>query len=270
MKVLMTGAAGHIGRRLRRAFAGRFETLRLSDIDPVDASRPGEESAPCDLADLPAVERAMSGIDAVIHLGAVSGEGAFERILRANVVGTYNVYEAARREGAKRIVLGSSNHVTGFHPRAVRIDHRADMRPDSLYGLSKCWGEAVSALYADKYGIRTLAIRIGNAAPVPESLRALSIWISGGDLAQLVAIGLEHPGICHEVVYGISNNSLGWFDNANAFRLGYKPLDSADDHLAAARAGEAQLAHDEVSLHFQGGPFCSEGYRGPLRPARAP
>jgi uronate dehydrogenase len=268
MKVLMTGAAGHIGGRLRREFAGRFETLRLSDLGPIGNLGPGEESVPCDLADMAAVEKAMAGMDGVIHLGALSVEYDFDKILQANIVGTYNIYEAARRQGTKRIVFGSSNHAVGFHARSEKIDHRADIRPDSRYGLSKCWGEALSALYADKFGVETLNIRIGNAAFVPETRRALSLWISGRDLAQLIAIGLEHPEIRCEIVYGISNNARAWYDNSNAFRLGYKPQDSSDEHVAAAEEGEKKAKQDEVSLLYQGGPFCSAEYAKPLRPAR--
>ncbi len=268
MNILLTGAAGHIGGKLRRLFAGRFAKLRVSDITPIVNLAPGEENFTCDLADRDAVERAMVGIDGVIHLGALSVEYDFDRILQANIVGTYNVYEAARKAGTKRIVFGSSNHAVGFHPRSSTIDHRVDIRPDTRYGLSKCWGEAVAALYADKYGVETLNIRIGNAADVPQTLRALALWTSARDLAQLIAIGLEHPDIRCEIVYGISRNSRAWYDNSNAYRLGYKPQDSADDHVAAAEAGEKTAVQDEISLRFQGGPFCSAEYAKPLRAAR--
>ena len=240
MKLLITGGAGHVGRKLRQEFAGQFETIRIFDMVPVTDLRSSEESVVGDIASLQSVESAMRGMDAVIHLAAEPVEAAFEKILASNIVGTYNVYEAAFRQGAKRVIFGSSNHAVGFYPRTQRIDATVMPRPDSRYGLSKAWGEDVGQLYADKYGIRSMHIRIGNAADTPGSARALAIWVSGRDLAQLVRIGLEHPEIHNTIVYGISNNAAAWYDNSAAYRLGYKPLDKSEDYTAEAMAAEAE------------------------------
>jgi len=268
MNILITGAAGHIGGRLRADLAGRYGLIRLFDQTAITDLAPGEEAVTGDIADMAAVEAAMQGIDGVIHLAAMPVEASFEVILHANVVGTWNVYEAARRQGAKRIVFGSSNHAVGFYPRTQHIDETVLPRPDSRYGLSKSWGEAVSALYADKYDVTTLNIRIGNAAEVPGTARALAIWVSRRDLAQLMILGLEHPDIHCDIVYGVSRNSACWYDNSAAYRLGYVPQDRSEDHTEAAMAGEAQVTQDAVALHFQGGPFCSIEYAGrPVPPA---
>ena len=264
MKLLITGGAGHVGRKLRQEFAGQFETIRIFDMAPVTDLRSNEESVVGDIASLQSVENAMRGMDAVIHLAAEPVETTFEKILASNIVGTYNVYEAAFRQGAKRVIFGSSNHAVGFYPRTQRIDTTVMPRPDSRYGLSKAWGEDVGQLYADKYGIRSMHIRIGNAADTPGSARALAIWVSGRDLAQLVRIGLEHPEIHNTIVYGISNNAAAWYDNSAAYRLGYKPLDKSEDYTAQAMAAEAEgPKSDPVALQFQGGPFCSIEYVGP-------
>jgi uronate dehydrogenase len=204
----------------------------------------------------------MAGMVAVVHLAAQPVEAPFEVMLHSNIIGTWNIYEAAREAGVRRVVFGSSNHAVGFYPRSQTIDHLVLPRPDTRYGLTKCWGEAVGALYADKHAIRSLHIRIGNNADLPGSARALSLWISGRDLAQLVMIGLEHPEIHNTIVYGISANAAAWYDNNEAFRLGYKPLDRAEDHAAHAMAEEAALTHDAADLYFQGGPFCSIEYAG--------
>ncbi len=268
MRILITGAAGRIGTSLRREFGGRYELVRCLDRLPIDDPQPHEEAVVGDVSDHGLVERAMKGIDGVIHLAAIPREAAFQDILEVNVVGTWNVYEAARRQGARRVVFGSSNHAVGFYPRTETIDHRAPPRPDSRYGLSKCWGEAVGALYADKYAVKSLHIRIGNAGEKPTSRRLMAIWISARDLAQLCRIGLEHPGIHNDIVYGISRNATAWHDNSAAYALGYAPQDSADVYEDVAMAGEAKLTHDPVEAYFQGGGFCALEYAGGLFPGR--
>lgn len=268
MNVLLTGAAGGIGTSLRRELKGRYPLLRLLDRVPIENASAGEEALTGDIADLATVERAMAGIDGVIHLAGVANEQAFEPLLAANVVGCYNVYEAARRQGAKRIVFGSSNHAVGFYPRSQRIDPAAPVRPDSRYGLTKCWGEGLGHLYADKYGVTSLHIRIGSATPLPVNGRALSHWISPRDLAQLCRIGLEHPAIHSDIVFGISNNARAWYDNAAAFRLGYAPQDNAEEHLDHAMRGEEGETHEPADAYFQGGPFCAMEYEGGPVPPR--
>jgi uronate dehydrogenase len=263
MRILITGGAGSVGRKLRRELVSRYSTIRSFDMVADTPSASNEECVTGDVTDMGSIRRAMQGMDGIIHLAAVANEAAFEPILNINVVGTWNLYEAARLEGVKRIVFGSSNHAVGFYPRATPIDHTALPRPDSRYGLSKCWGEAVAALYAQKHDIRSLLVRIGNADDVPKSARALAIWISGRDLAQLCRIGLEHPDVFCDAVYGVSNNAASWYDNSLATKLGYKPQDRAENYKAEAMAAEAKLSHTPEDLHFMGGPFCSAEYSGP-------
>jgi uronate dehydrogenase len=266
--VLVTGAAGGIGTRLRQLLKGVYPNIRLSDIRPPADLAPDETFMPADLADMAQVERAVSGVDGIVHLGGFSVEGPWDTILQANIIGCYNLFEAARRHGAKRVVFASSNHAVGFYPRQRRIGVDAAVRPDSRYGASKAFGEALAALYAFKHGLRVTSIRIGNFGDVPVDRRRLSIWISPPDLVQLIRIGLEHPDVRHEIFFGASDNARGWWDNSAAFRLGYRPQGRAEEHSAQALAADAKLPPDPVGDWYQGGSYCSDEFDGGVE--RAP
>jgi uronate dehydrogenase len=254
--VLMTGAAGGVGRFLRAGLAGRYD-LRLSDRVVIEDLGDGESFVAADLADIEAVRRAVEGVDAVIHLGGFSVEGSWETILHANLIGTYNLYEAAREAGVRRVIFASSNHAVGFYERGQTIDHTVYPRPDSRYGLSKVFGEGLARLYADKYGVESFCIRIGNVDERPRDVRRLAIWISPRDLAQLVRLGIEHPDIRFEIVYGMSGNARAWWDNANAYSLGYQPRDRSEDFAQEVLASGPAESGDPVADRHQGGPFCS-------------
>jgi uronate dehydrogenase len=266
MKILITGGAGRIGSMLRKELADRVELIRTYDRLVASDPGPKEETVIGDLSDLSALEAAMEGMDGVIHLAAIPNEQSWHVMLQTNVVGTAHVYEAAYRKGVRRVVFGSSNHAVGFYPRGQRLDASVPCRPDSRYGLTKCWGEDVGSLYADKYGVKSLHIRIGNGLGPPTSLRTMAIWISIRDLAQLVMIGLTHPAIHNTIVYGVSDNATGWYDNSAAFALGYRPQDRSEVHLEGATAGEATQTMDAVGRYYQGGGFCSIEYAGPPVP----
>ena len=257
--VLITGAAGNVGGHLRRELAGKYN-LRLSDIVPVKDLAPGEKATRGDVAKMADMLRVTKGVDAIVHLGGFSAEGPWENILQANIVGCYNVYEAARRNGVKRVLFASSNHAAGFYRRDEKIDHRVYPKPDSRYGVSKAFGEQIGSLYADKYGLEVFCMRIGNVNPVPPDKRRLSIWISPRDLARLVSVGIENPNISFEIVYGVSDNRRSWYDNSNARRLGYLPQDDAESYAAEVLAKEK--AGDPRTEMFQGGTFVLAEYGG--------
>jgi uronate dehydrogenase len=259
-RVLLTGASGDIGGRLRKLLGPVYLELTLSDIKaPADLGA-NERFIAADLADLSQVEAAVDGAEGIVHLGGHSVEGPWETILNSNIVGCYNLFEAARRKGVKRIVFASSNHALGFYPRHRRIGTDVTVRPDSRYGVSKAFGEALGALYADKHGLGVLCLRIGHVLDQPADKRRLSIWLKPEDLAQLVRIGLEHPDLRYEIFYGISANERGWWDNSRAHAFGYRPTGRAEDHRDEALAAQAKLPPDPVGDFFQGGPFCSEGF----------
>ena len=250
--ILITGAAGDVGTHLRRELAGKYH-LRLSDIKPVKALAAGEKSAPGDIAKMSDMLRATKGVEAIVHLGGFSVEGPWDMILRANIVGCYNLFEAARRNGVKRVLFASSNHATGFYTRDEKIDHRVYPKPDSRYGVSKAFGEQIGSLYADKYGMQVLCMRIGNVTVAPPDKRRLSNWISPRDFARLVSVGIDHPGIRFEIVYGVSANKRSWYDNSNALRLGYQPQDDAETYAAEVLAKEKP--GDPRAELYQGGNF---------------
>jgi uronate dehydrogenase len=259
-KVLITGAAGDIGTRLRKILRGVYPHIRASDIrKPADLAA-NDDFVAADLTDLAQVEKAVAGMEGVAHFGGHAVEGSWETILNANIIGCYNLFEAARRAGVKRVVFASSNHAIGFYPRSQRIGVAVTVRPDSRYGVSKAFGEALGSLYADKHGLGVTCLRIGNVTDTPADERRLSIWVKPEDLAQLVRIGLEHPDIHFEIFYGVSDNAASWWDNSRAARLGYRPQGRAEDFRAQALAAQAKLAPDPIAARYQGGPFCSAEY----------
>jgi uronate dehydrogenase len=264
--VLITGAAGSVGSHLRRELAGRY-ALRLSDIKPIGDLGVKEKFMQGDMARMKEALAMTKGMDAVVHLGGFSVEGPWETILEANIVGLYNVFEAARRNKVKRILFATSNHAVGFYRRDEKIDHRVYPKPDSRYGVSKVFGEALGSLYADKYGLEVFNMRIGNVNPEPVDKRRLSIWISPRDLAQLVTIGIEHPDIRFEIVYGVSGNRRAWYDNSNAHRLGYRPQDDSEKWAAEILRKEAPAVSPLIEK-YQGGTFVLAELGGdPSKPA---
>jgi uronate dehydrogenase len=266
--VLITGATGDVGNHLSRELAGRYK-LRLSDRRPLKPPK-GQTFVKADIAKMADALRITKGVDAIVHLGGYSVEGPWESILQANIIGCYNVFEAARRNGVKRVLFPTSNHAVGFYRRDQTIDHRVYPKPDSRYGVSKVFGEALGSLYADKYGMEVFMMRIGNVNPVPIDKRRLSIWFSPRDLAQLVSIGIEHPDIKFEIVYGISRNKRAWYDNSNAFRLGYRPQDDSEIFAQEVLQKEKPSTDDIAETH-QGGIFCTaEEVPNPAAPKKKP
>jgi uronate dehydrogenase len=265
-RILVTGAAGGAATMIRPLLRADYR-LRLSDIVPVADLAEGEEFIAADVSDFDAMLALVDGCDGIVHFGGYAVEGPWEVILKSNIAGGYNLFEAARQKGVKRIVFPSSNHVVGFYRRDQRIGTDVTLRPDSRYGISKCFGEALASLYADKYGLGVLTIRIGNVQTRPLNVRLLSIWISPRDLAQLLKIGFEHPDLHYEVVYGMSDNARAWWDNSNAYRLGYKPQDRSEDFAAEVLAADPERTGDDLVDDHQGGNFVrAEADGDPLKP----
>jgi uronate dehydrogenase len=263
-RILMTGASGGIGTRLRKLLPAIYPDLLLSDLKaPADLGA-NEKFKPAELSDLAQVEAICEGVDGILHFGGFSVEGPWDAILQSNIVGCYNLFEAARKTGVKRIVFASSNHAVGFYPRHHRIGTGVTARPDSRYGVSKVFGEALGALYADKHGLKVTCLRIGNFGDKPLDHRRLSIWLKPEDLMQLCRIGLEHPDIHFEILYGASYNERSWWDNHRAYDLGYRPTGRGEDFREHAFAEQAKLPPDRVGDFYQGGAFCGMEFDGDM------
>lgn len=258
-RLLLTGAAGGLGRVLRPRLKRLCEVLRVSDSADLGAAATGEELLQVQLEDKRAVLNLLAGVDAVVHLGAVSTEQSFEDVLPANIVGTYHVYEAARQHGTRRIVFASSNHVTGFYRQDEVTGPHSPPRPDGYYGLSKAFGENLAQFYWDRYAIESVSLRIGSCFPEPKDRRMLATWLSYGDLERLVAAALTAPVVGHSVVYGVSDNRATWWDNTAARHIGFRPQDSSEPFRAALEARQPTLDRDDPATRFQGGAFVRRG-----------
>ena len=257
--LLLTGAAGGLGRELRPRLVRRVGRLRLSDIAEMAPANAGEEVVVAALQDAAAVERIVAGADAIVHLGGISTEGPFEPILQANIVGIHHLYEAARRHGVRRIVYASSNHVTGFYGQDEVVSPAAPLRPDGHYGLSKAFGENLARFYFDRYGIETACLRIGSSFPAPRNRRMLATWLSYDDLERLVVACLTAPVVGFSIVYGMSDNRTTWWDNTSARHLGFRPLDSSEPFRDAIEAREPLPDLVDPAARCQGGAFVTQG-----------
>ncbi len=264
-RVLMTGAGGRIGIALREQLRGTYEHLRLADIGPQAPAGPGESVVELDVRDPGALEAAMAGIDCVVHLAGVPGSASWRDTLSTNIDGTWQVFEAARLQGVRRVVYASSNHAVGFHRRAVTLDASSPPRPDSAYGAAKVFGESLGRLFADKYGLSVACLRIGTfrTPDRPTEPRHLLSWISHRDLAQLVRRCIDHPAYHYLIAYGVSANTRSRWSNASIDFLGYAPMDDAEAWAPELLADPPP--EDPVAAQFHGGFLCPIGFVGDTR-----
>ena len=258
--LLMTGAAGTVGKALRPMLTEIAETVILSDLEEIDGLAPHERFVACDLGDRDAVWKLIEGVDGILHLGGISVEKPFDLILNANILGLYNLYEGARRNGMPRIIFASSNHTIGYYPREERIDTRVPMRPDSFYGVSKCFGENLATMYFYKFGQETLSVRIGACFEAPGDPSMLATWLSARDLLSLCKRGFEAARVAHTVIYGVSDNEEMWWDNSAATFLGWQPQDSADPWRAEVLEAAAKADPRDPATLYQGGTFAAAGH----------
>jgi uronate dehydrogenase len=235
-RILITGAAGKIGATLRAGLAGRFPAFRLLDRKPMSDLRTDEEAIVADLRDRAALARAVEGIDALVHLAGAPDPRDFEEMFRANVRGLYDMFEAARRAGVKRIVYASTNHTYGMYPVEHGMTPADPVRPDSFYGVAKVFGENLLRYYHDKHGIESVSLRIGSFEERPSQQRHLSTWLSPRDAVELVDRALRQPGVGAAIVFGMSNNKRIRIAGPNWQAIGYRPVDDAERFAAELRA----------------------------------
>lgn len=249
MTVLLTGAAGRIGTALRERLPAHGWVLRPFDRVAVDAGGGGELTSPEDL------DTAMAGVDAVVHLAGQPTEAPWPVVREANIEGTFQLFEAARRAGVARVVYASSNHAVGFEPVRRGVPAGTAPRPDTLYGVSKVFGEALGRYYADRYGMQVACLRIGTFAPIPPDTRALSTWLSPDDCGRLVDAALRAPALRYAIVWGVSANTRRTWSLEEAHALGYHPRDDAEAYAHLVPASEPRLSDS-----FVGGGFTSPGF----------
>lgn len=261
MKVLITGAAGRLGRASRPPLRQAGHALRITDLstaslDPVA----GEDALSGNLGEPAILERALAGVEVVVHWAATSNEQAFPLVLENNHRVLYELYEGARRHGVRRIVYASSNHAFGLHETSTRLRLDSPYRADCFYGLSKVWGEELGRMYWTKHGIETVALRIGTFMNLPpRNVRELSSWLGLEDLQQLVKLAVEKPGVGFAPVWGISANTRAWYDLSEPNALGYVPRQNAEEFAAGLPKEDAAAADDPAS-RYQGGKFVTQSW----------
>ncbi len=257
--LLLTGAAGNLGKELRPRLKAYCDTLRLSHRKDFGAAADGEEIVLASLEDKAQMLALLKDVDAVVHMGGVSTEQAWAPILAGNVVGMVNLYEAARINKVPRIVFASSNHVTGFYRQNEVITPQDPVRPDGFYGLSKAFGENLAQLYWDRWGIETVSLRIGSSFAAPKDRRMLATWMSFDDTERLVVAALTAPVVGHTVIYGMSDNKTTWWDNTSARHIGYRPQDSSEPFRDAVEARQQKIDPTQPAALYQGGAFVTQG-----------
>jgi uronate dehydrogenase len=256
-KIVLTGAAGRLGSYLREPLTKLADELVSSDIKgDIGALYPGERYQPADLAKLDEIVPLLEGAEMVVHFGAIGDEAPFDDILQSNIIGAYNVWEAASRNGLRRVVYASSIHAVGMYPKNEFIGTDTPHRPDTFYGLAKCFAEDLASLYWDKRKIEAVCLRILSCATVTNA-RAVGSWLSYDDLIHLVERSITTPITGFMVAYGVSANDRAPVDNAKASFLGYRPKDNAEQFAETIFAEAEPPDATDPGQMCHGGPFAS-------------
>jgi uronate dehydrogenase len=234
---VVTGGAGRIATRLRGRLAASVRELRVVDAQSVHAEHANEIATVADVRDQAAMDAVVEGADGVLHLGGIPDEADFHDLVTVNVIGTHHVLEAARRNGTRRVVLASTNRVTGFYPSSVVVDPEMPPRPDGFYGVSKVAVEALGRLYADKFGLAVASVRIGSFEEAPHEERHLSTWLSPSDCLAALLAAMSTPDLTYTVFYAVSRNRRRWWDLAAGTAIGFEPHDDAEKYAAEIVSG---------------------------------
>jgi len=255
-RVLITGAAGRIGRSLRPRMARPYRLLRL--LDTVEVAPPGadEQVEPIrgSVTDMDLMEWVCRNMDAVIHLAGYRRDEPWERIAEVNIGGTYTVFEAARRRGVPRVIFASSIHAAGYTSLSgPEVPDWAYPRPDTNYGVGKVTGEAIGSLYADRYGMDVICIRLGVCYESPGRPQMLDRWISHDDCGRLVEACLTVPEPGFRIVWGVSANTRRRLSLAEAEQLGYRPRDDAEQFADALIGRYGEPDPDDPARRYVGG-----------------
>lgn len=256
-KIVLTGAAGRLGSYLREPLSKMADHVVSSDIvSDIGKLYAGETYVQADLAKYDEIHALLNGADMVVHFGAHPDEAPFEQLLGPNFIGAYNVWEAAFQNGVRRVIYASSIHAVGMYDKTEFIGTDVPHRPDTFYGLAKCFAEDLARMYWDKRQVEAVCLRIVSCAQV-NNARALGTWLSYDDLIRLVTSAVTTPITGFTIAYGVSNNDRVGVDNSKASFLGYRPKDNAEIYAAEVlmKASAPDLNDKAQTRH--GGPFAS-------------
>lgn len=257
-KLVLTGARGNLGNELRGTLSAMCRELVSTDIrEAPETLFPNETYVQADIAQMDQIGPLLEGADMAIHFGAIVDEMPFEVLLGPNYIGAYNVWEAAHRHGVRRVVYASSVHAVGLCETRAGIDTDEPHRPDTFYGLAKCFSEDLGRMYWEKRGIEAVCLRIMSCTPEPQNVRALQTWLSYRDMVQLVVRAIETPTVGFTVAYGVSNNMRAPVSNHKVGFLGYKPQDNAEDWADELYAKAVTPDPQDLAQTRLGGPFAS-------------
>jgi uronate dehydrogenase len=209
-----------------------------------------------DIGKLEDIESLTKTVSMIIHFGAIVDELPFETLLAPNFIGSYNIWESARRNNVKRVIYASSIHAVGMYSKTKTINPSTHHRPDGFYGLSKCFTEDLAKMYFDKNGIEAVCLRIATCAPVTTE-RSLTSWLSYNDLVLLVTRAITSTFTEFSVIYGVSNNDRKNIDNSEASHIGFKPIDNAEKYVNKIYESDLSEELSDPGNKFHGGPFAS-------------
>jgi len=253
-KIVLTGASGRLGSYLREPLSKITKKLVSTDKEDIGNTLRNEVFKKLNMKNFKEVNKILKKTDLIIHFGAYSNEGPFQEILDSNILGTYNIWKSAKRNKIKRIIFASSIHSVGMYRANETINHKVMHKPDTFYGLSKCFGENLAQMYWDKCGIECLTIRILSCAKVT-SKRSLSTWLSYDDLIRIVIQSTKIKKLGFEIIYGVSNNKRLNVDNTNATRkLKINIKDNAEKFLNKLEQ-KLDIKKDKPGDQYLGGPF---------------
>ena len=256
-KIVLTGAAGRLGSYLREPLTKLADQLVSTDINSdIGKLYTGETFVKANLEDLKAFEKMLKGAEMVVHFGAFVDEAPFEKLLGPNFIGAYNIWEAARRNNVRRVIYASSIHAVGMYPKNETISINAPHRPDTFYGLAKCFAEDLGRMYWEKCGLESVCLRILSCAQVT-STRALGSWLSYDDLIHLVTRAVDTPTTEFSIIYGVSKNDRSPINNSESKFLGYRPKDNAEIFANKILADQQEANPADLGQTRHGGPFAA-------------
>lgn len=259
-RILITGAAGSLGTHLRQGLTHLADNIRLVDREDMGEAAAHEEVIQIDLSDKKAALAVTKDCDLILHFAGVPREQTFDEIMTDTIPAAYHIYEGARLHGCKRVIYASSIHAVGFQPVESVPDTEGRHRPDTFYGMTKCFVEDLASLYWDKFEVESVCLRICSCFPEPADRRMLWSWMSFDDCVRLVEASMTAPRVGFSVIYGMSDNGRLAVSNAHATHIGYRPKDSADGYIEKVLANTERSDPNFTDNRIVGGWFASVGH----------